>query len=235
MQTDKAIDIALSSIALYASIKGTTPPFKAAQEDRGKASNDWIRKLGITRIPVVYHLALTGVTIWQSYRIAIATSSWQSEGAHNMFRFMTIVNILGGALRVLCFRTLGRFFTFDLAVKPDQKVIQTGPYAYVRHPSYTAMLLHQAGFTFTLLYGPLVPLHWRQNATWINSALTLLAAVSAFHDTALAQQLFSPSLCLQSLINLRIRDEEKMLLAELGDQYKAYKRKVPSKIVPFVF
>jgi protein-S-isoprenylcysteine O-methyltransferase Ste14 len=182
MQSDKVIDIALSAVALYTSVKGTTAPFTAAQEERGKASNDWIRKLGITRISTVYHIALLAVTAWQSYRILqldnAAVAVWQNSGDRIMFRLMTVANIMGGSLRVLCFRTLGRFFTFDLAVQTGQKVIQSGPYAYVRHPSYSAMLLHQAGFSFSLVYSPLIPLHWRQRAAWINVALTLFAAVS---------------------------------------------------------
>lgn len=200
MQSGKAIDLALSVVALYTSVKGTTAPFTAAQEERGKASNDWIRKLGITRISTIYHVALLAVTAWQSYKVLqmsdAAEAVWQYSGDRTMFRLMTVANILGGALRVLCFKTLGRFFTFDLAVQTGQKVIQSGPYAYVRHPSYSAMLLHQAGFSFSLVYGPLVPLHWRQRAAWINVALTLLASVSVplfrvSYDTTYARQSLS--------------------------------------------
>jgi protein-S-isoprenylcysteine O-methyltransferase len=36
---------------------------------------------------------------------------------------------------------LGRFFTVDVAVAADQHVIDTGPYRFIRHPSYTGVLL----------------------------------------------------------------------------------------------
>ncbi|MBB6092609.1 protein-S-isoprenylcysteine O-methyltransferase [Povalibacter uvarum] len=36
---------------------------------------------------------------------------------------------------------LGRYFTVDVAVARDHKVIDTGPYRYVRHPSYTGVLV----------------------------------------------------------------------------------------------
>lgn len=182
MDVNTAIDIGLSVIALYASIKGNTAPFTAPQEDRGKASNDWIRKLGLTRISSIYQLALLVLTGYQCRKIAqldsIGIASWKDSGSINMFRLMSVVNILGGGLRVLCFKTLGKFFTFDLAVQRDQKVIQSGPYAFVRHPSYFAMLLHQAGQSFTVAYSPLVPSQWRQRAVWINVVLTLFASVS---------------------------------------------------------
>lgn len=240
LDVNTAIDIGLSVIALYASVKGTTAPFTAPDEDRGKASNDWIRKLGITRLSTVYHLALVVLTGYQCRKIAqldsVGTMSWQASGTRDLFRLMSIVNILGGGLRVLCFQTLGRFFTFDIAVSRDQKVIQSGPYAIVRHPSYTAMLLHQAGQSFTVAFSPLVPPYWRQRAIWINVALTLFASVStnSTGKRSVVEREYS-SISYKTLINLRIRDEEKMLIAELGQEYKAYMRQVRHKIVPLLF
>jgi protein-S-isoprenylcysteine O-methyltransferase Ste14 len=40
-------------------------------------------------------------------------------------------------LRLVCFRKLGPLFTFDLVVFPTHKLITSGPYQYLRHPSYT--------------------------------------------------------------------------------------------------
>jgi protein-S-isoprenylcysteine O-methyltransferase Ste14 len=37
--------------------------------------------------------------------------------------------------------TLGRYFTFTVMTSPDQPVITTGPYRFVRHPGYTGVLL----------------------------------------------------------------------------------------------
>ncbi|MFI9366222.1 methyltransferase family protein [Kitasatospora sp. NPDC053057] len=45
------------------------------------------------------------------------------------------------ALRGWSFHALGRYFTFTVRTSPDQPVIDTGPYRYVRHPGYTALLL----------------------------------------------------------------------------------------------
>ncbi len=47
----------------------------------------------------------------------------------------------GVALRVWSFRTLGRYFTFTVQTSDDQPVITDGPYRFVRHPSYAAILL----------------------------------------------------------------------------------------------
>jgi len=40
---------------------------------------------------------------------------------------------------------LGRLFTFDVAIADDHRVIDTGPYRYVRHPAYTGSLLSFVG------------------------------------------------------------------------------------------
>jgi len=45
------------------------------------------------------------------------------------------------ALRQWSFWTLGRYFTFTVQTSADQTVIATGPYRFVRHPAYSALLL----------------------------------------------------------------------------------------------
>lgn len=55
----------------------------------------------------------------------------------------------GIALRVWCFQTLGRYFTFTVMTSPDQRVVDSGPYRLLRHPSYAAILLILAGIGLT--------------------------------------------------------------------------------------
>jgi protein-S-isoprenylcysteine O-methyltransferase Ste14 len=47
----------------------------------------------------------------------------------------------GIAVRVWCFRTLGRYFTFTVQTSSDQPIITTGPYRVLRHPAYAGLLL----------------------------------------------------------------------------------------------
>jgi protein-S-isoprenylcysteine O-methyltransferase len=49
--------------------------------------------------------------------------------------------ILGLALRWYAISYLGKFFTVNVALAADQRVIDTGPYRFVRHPSYSGALL----------------------------------------------------------------------------------------------
>ena len=48
--------------------------------------------------------------------------------------------VLGTALRWYAIIYLGRFFTANVAIAGDHRVIDTGPYRFIRHPSYTGGL-----------------------------------------------------------------------------------------------
>jgi protein-S-isoprenylcysteine O-methyltransferase Ste14 len=51
----------------------------------------------------------------------------------------------GIALRFWSFHALGRYFTSTVQTSADQPVITGGPYRFVRHPSYAAVLLMVMG------------------------------------------------------------------------------------------
>lgn len=46
--------------------------------------------------------------------------------------------------------TLGRFFTADVRVQAHQPVIDRGPYRWVRHPSYSGLIIFFLGFGLAL-------------------------------------------------------------------------------------
>jgi protein-S-isoprenylcysteine O-methyltransferase Ste14 len=48
----------------------------------------------------------------------------------------TPISIAGTALRAWAVATLGCWFTLTIQVRPDQPVIERGPYRILRHPSY---------------------------------------------------------------------------------------------------
>jgi protein-S-isoprenylcysteine O-methyltransferase len=49
--------------------------------------------------------------------------------------------------------TLGRFFTVDVTIQQDHRLIRHGLYRWVRHPSYTGMMLAFLGYALTLRNG----------------------------------------------------------------------------------
>ncbi len=58
--------------------------------------------------------------------------------------------VTGTLLRWWAIFHLGRFFTVDVAVATDHRVVDTGPYRLIRHPSYTGLLLQFAGVAVAL-------------------------------------------------------------------------------------
>ena len=62
---------------------------------------------------------------------------------------------------------LGRYFTVDVAIAPEHRVVNTGPYRFMRHPSYTGALVALLGFGFCL-------------GNWISILCLMLPIVAAF-------------------------------------------------------
>ena len=58
--------------------------------------------------------------------------------------------IVGLALRWYSIFYLGRFFTVNVAIASDHRLIDTGPYRRIRHPSYTGALLEFLGLGLCL-------------------------------------------------------------------------------------
>jgi protein-S-isoprenylcysteine O-methyltransferase Ste14 len=56
----------------------------------------------------------------------------------------------GFGLRAWAVRTLGRFFRVEVTVDTDQTLVDTGPYARLRHPSYTGLLVFYLGLGICL-------------------------------------------------------------------------------------
>jgi protein-S-isoprenylcysteine O-methyltransferase len=59
--------------------------------------------------------------------------------------------LIGGqVLRWASIVTLGSYFTVDVALQDGQSVITTGPYRWIRHPSYTGLLIAFLGLGIVL-------------------------------------------------------------------------------------
>jgi protein-S-isoprenylcysteine O-methyltransferase Ste14 len=67
-----------------------------------------------------------------------------------LFVIGTALIVGGSLLRRHCFRALGASFTGDVRARPDQRIVQTGAYALLRHPAYTAGILMNTGLGLAL-------------------------------------------------------------------------------------
>ncbi|KAJ6631928.1 hypothetical protein B0H10DRAFT_1974 [Mycena sp. CBHHK59/15] len=137
------------------------------------------------------------------------------------FALGTWITLVGAILRVQCYRTLGRHFTFELSLQKDHKLVTRGPYAVVRHPSYTAMMLTVVGGWMTLaLRGSYV---W-ECGVW-ESAVGR-AIMGLWVGVAVA--------VVTSLV-LRVSREDEMLRRRFGLEWEEWRGAVPWKFVPCLF
>jgi protein-S-isoprenylcysteine O-methyltransferase Ste14 len=67
-----------------------------------------------------------------------------------VFSVGVCVMALGLALRIWSVAVLGKYFRTTVELEDNQKVIQSGPYRVIRHPSYTGLLLTCLGYGIAL-------------------------------------------------------------------------------------
>jgi protein-S-isoprenylcysteine O-methyltransferase Ste14 len=88
------------------------------------------------------------VCIWLSIQ---AQGRWPNAVLPPWFVPIGVVLFVGGMiLRWYSIIHLGRFFTVNVAIAADHQLVDTGPYRFIRHPSYTGALLAFIGFATVL-------------------------------------------------------------------------------------
>ncbi|MEP7015958.1 MAG: isoprenylcysteine carboxylmethyltransferase family protein [Verrucomicrobiota bacterium] len=78
-----------------------------------------------------------------------------------------ILFLAGLILRWYSVGYLGRFFTVNVSIDPDHHLVDSGPYRYIRHPSYTGALIAFLGFGFCL-------------GNWVSILMLALPIIGAF-------------------------------------------------------
>jgi methyltransferase len=92
---------------------------------------------------------------------------------------MLAVVFLAQALRWWCIATLGRQWNTRVVVVPDARRVTRGPYRYVHHPNYVAVVLEGVAL-------PLVHTAWITAAAFTVLNAAVLAARIRVENTALA-------------------------------------------------
>jgi protein-S-isoprenylcysteine O-methyltransferase Ste14 len=127
--------------------------------------------------------------------------------------------LLGSAIRLSAFRTLGKNFTFRLA-KPNA-LITSGMYKYVQHPSYTGKALIVAGnFMLTQSLGGIMGC-WLP--AWIVHARTFWTAVALLLVTGIGHVTWK-----------RVTEEETMMKEAFGKEWEEWHTKT-ARLIPGVF
>jgi protein-S-isoprenylcysteine O-methyltransferase Ste14 len=116
------------------------------------------RKVGVARRDrgsLLLVFATTGVGIVGAFLFAAKVHSAAIAGGNAVIQWLCLAvgatAIVSGSLgRQWAISTLGRFFTQNVQITDDQRVVTDGPYRLVRHPSYTADLLAFTGIGLAL-------------------------------------------------------------------------------------
>lgn len=131
--------------------------------------------------------------------------------------------LLGGALlRANTYRELGRFFRFDISIQDDHKLIKTGPYAFVRHPSYCGVLLYTIGwFLWTFSAGS-----WLRESGVLNNVFVIVLLVIYITGCILPSSIVTLS---------RMHKEDEALRNEFGHEWELWAQEVPYSVVPGLY
>ena len=132
-----------------------------------------------------------------------------------------ILMILGTGIRLMTFRFLGRFFQSEVSIQKDHELVVSGPYAVVRHPSYTGGIMMFIGwFPWQLGKG-----------SWVIE--------SGFWDMTLGRTLvmlyIGLILVTCNLTLKRTSREDVALRKQFGTKWDDWAKRVPYSILPGIY
>lgn len=137
------------------------------------------------------------------------------------FLLGTALVTTAGYLRWSCFRTLGRFFTFELTTRKGHQLVTAGPYSVVRHPSYSAAILQYAGVV--ILHG--------SATSWLRQSGVL--GIPGLKAVLLAW-LMERTITVISLVR-RINQEEEVVKSMFGDEWQRWAKVVRYRLIPGIY
>ncbi|KAG2153580.1 uncharacterized protein EDB93DRAFT_225259 [Suillus bovinus] len=133
----------------------------------------------------------------------------------------TTLAVAGGLIRWWCFSTLGRLFTFQLSVRKGHHLVTTGPYAVVRHPSYTGGCMQMFGMI--ILHGS--PTSWLRHSGVLDIFGLKLAVMAWLAGMAVVfiSYLF------------RVHEEDEALKSAFGDEWARWAKVVKYRLIPGIY
>ncbi|KAJ5772293.1 Phospholipid methyltransferase [Penicillium odoratum] len=219
------------ALAIYLINKCATPPNPSPPQNRQIKDRMGILLGPGIRVTIVRHAAV----FWLTYHTLVTVlplcapermeQLCPNAGNRNqaLFEWSTSTALalamiyLGAAVRIAAYGGLGRFFTFHLA--PPDRLVTSGIYRWIQHPSYSGLLLIIVGnfFLFIRWDGTL--------ACWIPREMLVrldgwgVATITA----AVGFGMF--------LFALRVWDEESMLRRKFGREWEEWHART-NRIIP---
>ncbi|PWV53856.1 isoprenylcysteine carboxylmethyltransferase family protein [Chitinophaga sp. S165] len=107
---------------------------RSSQTDKTQADKQSLRIIWITvmiALPLAHFLSLQ--------------LNWEICSSPVLHRLGLAMILAGMVFRAIAVYTLGRYFTVDVAIRSDHKIVRKGVYRYLRHPSYLGVLVSFLG------------------------------------------------------------------------------------------
>ncbi len=93
----------------------------------------------------------TSLAILAAFVLSFVAQQSTLPGRRSVWFFLGVLTLIAGSLlRRHCFRVLGAFFTGAVTIQTEHRVIDSGAYRWVRHPSYSAGMLIVLGIALAL-------------------------------------------------------------------------------------
>ena len=135
--------------------------------------------------------------------------------------FAMALVLLGAAIRHWCYREMGEHFTFHVTLLKNHKLITTGPYSVVRHPSYTGALF--------VLVGKVI--WYMARRSWLRESMIYQRKLSWLF---IAPVMFAIIFISVIAIPRRMPVEDAILKKEFGKDWDEWAKAVPYRLIPGV-
>jgi protein-S-isoprenylcysteine O-methyltransferase Ste14 len=136
-----------------------------------------------------------------------------------MFIVGWIIAVAGYAIRASAFRALGRMFTYQISIMANHKLITSGPYAWVRHPSYTGALANHLGVAICAL----------SHGSWLRQCDVSVPVGLSYGAWA------AYSIWMSSVFVRRTELEDEMLKQTFGKQWDEWEKDVRYRLLPGIY
>ncbi|KAG2342000.1 hypothetical protein BDR05DRAFT_887358 [Suillus weaverae] len=214
-----------SAIALHISF--TTKNVPSSKEVVRPTFNEWI----FTRL-VKYGFPTIKAFYWAVSFAEIAITVYHTTDPNSVsvirdapitfsFVFGTALAVTGGLIRWWCYRTLGRFFTFQLSIREGQHIVTTGPYAVIRHPSYAAGMMEVIGILI---------LHGSTNSWLRHSGVLDIPGL----QVVVGLWLMEITLLMINVV-FRVSQEDEVLKSTFRGEWERWAKAVRYRLIPGIY
>ncbi|TCD67148.1 hypothetical protein EIP91_000433 [Steccherinum ochraceum] len=123
---------------------------------------------------------------------------------------------------MVCYRTLGRHFTFELAFKKDHQLITDGPYSFVRHPAYLGMFVVMPSMVVAQFFSP--GTWWTECRMW-----------DTLQGQAFGGFWVSLAVWVGWVLVSRVPKEDKILKMQFREQWVNWSERTPYAMIPYIW